>query len=76
MGQIIADGYESIIAIDVSDHLSSTISTISLVLAEHPEIPSYVLNTKNISIGSTMAMGCLAADRSRDADSEKGERFD
>lgn len=52
VGQIIADGYESIIAIDVSDHLSSTISTISLVLAEHPEIPSFVLNTKNISIGS------------------------
>ncbi|MDO5548170.1 MAG: DegV family protein [Eubacteriales bacterium] len=50
--QIIADGYESIVAIDVSDQLSSTISTVSMVLSEHSEIPSFVLNTKNISIGS------------------------
>jgi DegV family protein with EDD domain len=52
VNQIIADGYDSIIAIDISDNLSSTISTVSLVLSEHPEIPSFVLNTKNISIGS------------------------
>ena len=50
--RIIADGYESIVAIDVSHKLSSTISTVSIVLSEHPEIPSFVLNTKNISIGS------------------------
>lgn len=52
VNQIIADGYEAIVAIDVSDQLSSTISTVSLVLSEHSEIPSFVLNTKNISIGS------------------------
>ncbi len=50
--RILADGYESIIAIDVSNKLSSTISTVSIVLAEHPEIPSFVLDSKNISIGS------------------------
>ncbi|MGN1014940.1 MAG: DegV family protein [Butyricicoccus sp.] len=52
VNQIVAEGYESIIAIDISDHLSSTISTVSMVLDEHPEIPSFVLNTKNISTGS------------------------
>lgn len=50
--RILADGYESIIAIDVSCKLSSTISTVSIALSEHPEIPSFVLDTKNISIGS------------------------
>ena len=52
VNQIIAEGYESIIAIDISDQLSSTISTVSIVLGEHPEIPSFVLNSKNISTGS------------------------
>lgn len=52
VAKIVEEGYDSIIAIDISDKLSSTISTVSLVLNEHPEIPSFVLNTKNISIGS------------------------
>lgn len=50
--QIVRDGYNKLIAIDISPKLSSTISTVSVVLSEHPEIDSFVLDTKNISIGS------------------------
>ncbi len=45
-------GYENILGVFISSNLSSTCQTAKLVLDEHPEFNSFVLDTKNISIGA------------------------
>lgn len=44
--------YTHVIAICISDHLSSTINTIRMAANEFPALHTYVFDTKNISIGS------------------------
>lgn len=50
--EIKAEGYENVIGIFISGNLSSTCQTAKMVLDEHPELHSFVLDSKNISIGS------------------------
>jgi DegV family protein with EDD domain len=45
-------GYENVIAICMSDHLSNTIQNIQSVASEHRKLNTFVFNTKNISVGS------------------------
>ncbi|MBQ4361654.1 MAG: DegV family protein [Lachnospiraceae bacterium] len=47
-----ADGYTHVIAVCISDRLSSTINAFRIAANEYPEINSFVFNTKNISVGS------------------------
>ncbi len=63
--QIKRDGYDKLIAIHISPKLSSTISTVSFVLSEHPEIESFVVDTKNISIACGL-IGLWAAHKVRE----------
>ncbi|HIV67844.1 MAG TPA: DegV family protein [Candidatus Butyricicoccus stercorigallinarum] len=50
--QLRAEGYENILGVFISGNLSSTCQTAKLVLEEHPEFHSFVLDTRNISIGA------------------------
>ena len=50
--QLKEEGYDHVIAVCISDRLSSTINTFRMAADEFPEITSYVFNTKNISVGS------------------------
>lgn len=50
--EIKAEGYENVIGVFISSGLSSTCQTAKMVLDEHPELNSFVLDTKNISIGA------------------------
>ena len=50
--EIKAEGYEKVIGIFISSKLSSTCHTAHLVFEEHPELNSFILDSKNISIGS------------------------
>ena len=45
-------GYNHVISINISDHLSSTVNMMSVAAESFPEIRTFVFNTKNISIGS------------------------
>ena len=47
-----AEGYDHVIAVCISDQLSSTINSFRVAADEYPEIESFIFNTKNISIGS------------------------
>ena len=49
---IIAQGYEKIIAVTISSGLSGTFSNISMVAKDFPEIETLLLDTKNIGIGA------------------------
>lgn len=46
------EGYENVLGVFISSNLSSTCQTAKMVLDEHPELNSFVLDTKNISIGA------------------------
>lgn len=46
------EGYSQVIAVSVSDHLSSTVNTIQNAAQEFRDMDIFVFNTKNISIGS------------------------
>lgn len=50
--EIKAEGYENVIGVFISSNLSSTCQTVKMVLEEHEELRSFVLDTRNISIGS------------------------
>lgn len=50
--QIRADGFEKVIAITLSSGLSGTYNVVSLVAKEYDDLEIYVLDTKNIAIGS------------------------
>lgn len=50
--EIKAEGYENVIGVFISSGLSSTCNTAKMVLDEHPELRSFVLDTKDISVGS------------------------
>lgn len=50
--QLRAEGYENILGVFISGNLSSTCQTAKLVLEEYPEFHSFVLDTRNISIGA------------------------
>ena len=50
--EIKEEGYENVIGVFISSKLSSTCHTAHLVFQEHPELNSFILDSKNISIGS------------------------
>lgn len=50
--QIKADGYEKVLAITISSGLSGTCNVVRLIAEENPELETFVLDTKNIGIGS------------------------
>lgn len=50
--EIKAEGYTHIIAFSISSALSGTYNTVCSVLKEETDIPSFVLDTKNISAGA------------------------
>lgn len=50
--KIKADGYEKVIAVTLSSGLSGTNNMVNLVAKDFPEIETFVLDTKNISIGA------------------------
>ncbi|MCD8356478.1 MAG: DegV family protein [Clostridia bacterium] len=50
--EIKSEGYENVIGIFISSKLSSTCQTAQMVFNEHPELTSFILDTKNISIGA------------------------
>lgn len=52
--QIKADGYTKVLAITISSGLSGTNNAIRLIAEQHPELETYVLDTKNIGIGAGM----------------------
>lgn len=55
-----SEGYEKVIAICISSKLSGTFNTIRNVLSEYEGLDGFVLDTKNISIGSgLLAMWCM-----------------
>lgn len=49
---LLQEGFTHVIAVCISDRLSSTINTFRIAAEEFPELNTYVFNTKNISIGS------------------------
>ncbi len=50
--EIRAEGYDSVIGIFISCQLSSTCQTAKMVLEEQKDLRTFVLDTKNISVGS------------------------
>ncbi len=50
--QIRADGYEKVVAICISNRLSSTVNTIRMASEEVEGLTSYIFDTLNIDIGS------------------------
>ena len=50
--EIKEEGYENVIGVFISSKLSSTYNTARLNFEEHPELQSFILDSKNISIGS------------------------
>ncbi|MCR4652617.1 MAG: DegV family protein [Eubacterium sp.] len=58
-------GYENVIAICMSDHLSNTIQNVHTVANEHEKLRTFIFNTKNISVGSGI-FGIWAARKLRD----------
>ena len=50
--EIKEEGYENVIGVFISSKLSSTYNTARLIFEEHPELQSFILDSKNISIGS------------------------
>ncbi|MDO5784336.1 MAG: DegV family protein [Eubacteriales bacterium] len=50
--EIKAEGYENVIGVFISSKLSSTCHTAQMVFREHPELNSFILDSKNISIGA------------------------
>lgn len=52
LDQIIIEGYEKVLAVCISSNISGTYNTVKLVCSQCPQLESFVLDTKNISIGS------------------------
>lgn len=50
--QIVDDGYDHMIAVCISDHLSGTVNLLTAGTRDFPQLTSFVYNTKNISMGS------------------------
>jgi len=50
--KIKADGYDKVIAVTISSRLSGTHNAIRLIADEMPELKTFVLDTRNISIGA------------------------
>ena len=50
--EIKREGYENVIGVFISSKLSSTCNTAQMVFREHEELPSFILDSKNISIGA------------------------
>ncbi|MEG0308759.1 MAG: DegV family protein [Clostridium sp.] len=50
--QIASDGYEKVLAVTISDGLSGTYNSINFIGQQHPTLEVFVVNTKNIGIGS------------------------
>lgn len=50
--EIIEEGYEKVIAITISSGLSGTYNTVRLTAQDYPQLESYIVDTKNIGIGS------------------------
>lgn len=64
--QIQADGFEKVLAVTISSGLSGTYNIVRLVAENFPTLETYVLDTKNIGIGSGLqavrAAELIAAD--------------
>lgn len=52
--QIAADGYEKVFAVCISSGLSGTFNMVRLVAEDFPGLSTFILDTRNISIGSGM----------------------
>lgn len=52
LDQIIIEGYEKVLAVCISSNISGTYNTVKLVCGQCTQLESFVLDTKNISIGS------------------------
>lgn len=52
LDRIKADGYEKVLAVSISSGLSGTYNNIRLTLESYEGLDSYLLDTRNISIGS------------------------
>ncbi|GAX48441.1 DegV family protein [Pseudolactococcus reticulitermitis] len=50
--QIVADGYEKVLAITISSGLSGTFNSIRLVAENFPMLDTFMFDTKNIGIGA------------------------
>lgn len=50
--EIKKEGYENVIGIFISSKLSGTCHTAQMIFREHPELNSFIFDTKNISIGA------------------------
>lgn len=55
LDQIKADGYEKVLAVTISSGLSGTFNFISLIAKEYEGLDTFVVDTKNIGIGSGFA---------------------
>lgn len=54
LDQIRADGYEKVFAVTISSGLSGTYNILRLICEEYEGLDCYVLDSKNVSIGSGM----------------------
>ena len=50
--QIVADGYEKVLAITISSGLSGTFNSVRLVAQDFPSLETFMFDTKNIGIGA------------------------
>lgn len=50
--QIVADGYEKVLAITISSGLSGTFNSVRLVAQDFPMLETFMFDTKNIGIGA------------------------
>ncbi len=54
LDQIKADGYEKVFAVTISSGLSGTYNIVKLICSERDDLETFVLDSKNISIGAGM----------------------
>lgn len=69
--EIVAEGYTNVIGIFISTALSSTCQTAKMVLSEREELNSFVLDTKNISVGSGLLVMWAAEQLAKGASFEE-----
>jgi len=56
LAKIIAAGFEKVITITISSALSGTCNFIRTILEDYPQLQSYVVDTKNISVASGLVV--------------------
>lgn len=61
LNQLENEGYTHVISINISSNLSGTANSIRLLLEDHPNLTSFVYDTKTL----TMAEGCIAIEAAK-----------